>query len=245
MAAAPDEDPAMRHPTSAQTTRWEPDQTSARRALQTHLLCRSQRAVIEPWVLPMSVHLGASVRTTTGMMPRPRSDSGLVRIRVARVTELPGVQAIERAAGAMFCDIGMPEIAGYDAWPLPVMAARRDAGRLWVMADDHDKPVAYLMADLADGCLQIEQVSVHPGSARRGLGRALLDHAASRAALDGLPALTLTAYAHVPWNAPYCARCGFRILGDPEITPGLQAIRAREAAMGADRWPRVCMRRDL
>jgi GNAT superfamily N-acetyltransferase len=124
------------------------------------------------------------------------------------------------------------------------MAGRRDAARLWVMADDHDKPVAYLMADLADGCLQIEQVSVHPGSARRGLGLALLDHAASRA-VDGLPALTLTTYAHVPWNAPYYARCGFRILDDAEITPGLQAIRAREAAMGADRRPRVSVRRDL
>jgi len=49
----------------------------------------------------------------------------------------------------------------------------------------------------------------------------------------------------VPWNAPYYARCGFRILGDAEVTPGLRAIRRREAEMGVDRWPRVCMRRDL
>jgi ribosomal protein S18 acetylase RimI-like enzyme len=110
---------------------------------------------------------------------------------------------------------------------------------------DDDEPVAYLMAGLVDGCLQIEQVTVHPGSARRGLGRALLDHAANRAAADGLPALTLTTFAQVPWNAPYYARCGFRVLDDAQITPGLRAIREREAAMGLDRWPRVCMRRDL
>jgi len=168
-----------------------------------------------------------------------------MRIRAARVTELPTLQAIERAAGLMFCDIGMPEIAQYDPWPLPVMAACHDAGRLWVAACDDDEPVAYLMAGLVDGCLQIEQVTVHPGSARRGLGRALLDHAANRAAADGLPALTLTTFARVPWNAPYYARCGFRVLDDAQITPGLQAIREREAAMGLDRWPRVCMRRDL
>jgi GNAT superfamily N-acetyltransferase len=89
------------------------------------------------------------------------------------------------------------------------------------------------------------EVTVCPGSARRGLGRALLDRAANRAVADGLPALTLTTFAHVPWNAPYCARCGFRVLDDAEITPGLQAIREREAAMGLDRWPRACMRRDL
>lgn len=75
--------------------------------------------------------------------------------------------------------------------------------------------------------------------------RRLLDHAASLAAADGLPALTLTTFAHVPWNAPYYARCGFRVLADIELTLGLRAIRRREAALGLDWWPRVCMRHDL
>jgi len=177
--------------------------------------------------------------------PAGRGNNEPVRIRAARAAELPGLQAIERAAAQMFADIGMPEIAHYDPWPLPVMAASRQAGLLWVVVDQADEPVAYLMAGLVDGCLQVDQVTVHPGHARRGLGRRLLDHAARRAAADGLPALTLTTFAHVPWNAPDYARCGFRILDDAEITPGLAAIRRREAAMGADRWPRVCMRRDL
>jgi GNAT superfamily N-acetyltransferase len=178
-------------------------------------------------------------------VPAARDDNEPVRIRAARAAELPGLQAIERAAGQIFADFGMPEIAQYDPWPLPVMAASQQAGLLWVLADQADEPVAYLMAGLVDGCLQVEQVTVHPGHARRGLGRRLLDHAARRAAAGGLPALTLTTFAHVPWNAPYYARCGFRVLDDAEITPGLAAIRRREAAMGADRWPRVCMRRDL
>ncbi len=72
----------------------------------------------------------------------PRGDNEVMRIRAARVAELPALQAIERAAGLMFCDIGMPEIAQYDPWPLPVMAARQDAGRLWVVANDGDEPVA-------------------------------------------------------------------------------------------------------
>jgi GNAT superfamily N-acetyltransferase len=142
------------------------------------------------------------------------------------------LQVIDRAAGQMFADIGMPEIADHHWWPLPVLADRQDAGRLWVAAGQADEPVAFVMADLVDGCLQVEQVSVHPGSARRGVGRRLLDHAASLAATDGLPALTLTTFAHVPWNAPYYARCGYRVLDDAELTPGLQAIRRREAAHG-------------
>jgi GNAT superfamily N-acetyltransferase len=94
------------------------------------------------------------------------------------------------------------------------------------------------------GCLHVEQVSVDPGSARRGLGRALLGHAADQAPAAGLPALTLTTFADVPWNAPYYTRCGFRVLHDADITPGLRAIRHHEATLGLDRWPRVCMRRD-
>ena len=77
------------------------------------------------------------------------------------------------------------------------------------------------------------------------IGRALLGHAAQRAASDGMPALTLTTFEHVPWNAPYYARLGFRILDDAEVTPGLRAIRQREAEIGLDRWPRVCMRHDI
>jgi len=145
----------------------------------------------------------------------------------------------------MFAGIGMPEIADHHWWPLPVLADRHDAGGLWVAASQADQPVAFLMADLVDGCLHVEQVSVDPGSARRGVGRTLLDHAAILAAADGLPALTLTTFAHVPWNAPYYARCGFTVLDDAELTPGLRAIRQREAAAGLDRWPRVGMRRDL
>jgi hypothetical protein len=66
---------------------------------------------------------------------------------------------------------------------------------------------------------------------------------ARRAAADGRPALTT--FEYVPWNAPYYARLGFRILDDAEVTPGLRAIRRREAESGLDRGPRVCMRRDV
>jgi hypothetical protein len=62
---------------------------------------------------------------------------------------------------------------------------------------------------------------------------------------EGIAALTLTTFSQVPWNAPYYERCGFRCLDEAELTPGLRAIRRHEAEMGLDRWPRLCMRRDL
>ena len=86
---------------------------------------------------------------------------------------------------------------------------------------------------------------MHSTFAGLGVGRSLLEHLAVRAAADGVRSLTLTTFAQVPWNAPYYARCGFWRLTPAELLPGLRAIREREAARGLDRWPRVCMRRDI
>ncbi|PRX98850.1 GNAT family N-acetyltransferase [Allonocardiopsis opalescens] len=166
-------------------------------------------------------------------------------IRPAHPTELALLQDIEVAAGRPFADIGMAEIAGDQPLPLVVLETHRAAGRAWVATDAGDRPVGYLIASLVDGDAHIDQVSVHPGHARRGLGRALIDHLAGWAVRRGLPALTLATFRDVPWNAPYYRRIGFRPLADDELTPGLREIRRREAELGLDRWPRLCMRRDL
>ena len=156
---------------------------------------------------------------------------------------------IERAAGLAFHGVGMPEIADDEPLPLDVLAGYQTAGRAWVAADPDrpaGAPVGYLLADRIDGNLHIEQVSVHPAAAGQGIGRQLIEHLAGVAAASGVPALTLTTFAEVPWNAPYYRRrCGFRALAADELTPGLRAVRDREAAHGLDRWPRVAMRRDL
>jgi N-acetylglutamate synthase-like GNAT family acetyltransferase len=86
---------------------------------------------------------------------------------------------------------------------------------------------------------------VHPDNARRGVGRLLLDHLATHATGEGVHAPTLTTFTEVPWNAPYYTRCGFRLMDDSGLTPGLWRIREREAAHGLNRWPRACMRRAL
>ncbi|MEV4276328.1 GNAT family N-acetyltransferase [Actinoplanes xinjiangensis] len=115
----------------------------------------------------------------------------------------------------------------------------------WNGSSSAGAPVGYLIADLLDGNVHVEQVSVHPRFSRRGVGRLLIDRAAAYAAGIGAPALTLTTFAEVVWNAPYYRRCGFEVMDAAAIMPGLRAVRDHEAAAGLDRWPRVCMRRTL
>ena len=43
------------------------------------------------------------------------------------------LQGIDVATGQMFRDIGMPEVAEYDPWPLPDLEHSRAAGLLWVI----------------------------------------------------------------------------------------------------------------
>ncbi|MGW6907870.1 GNAT family N-acetyltransferase [Streptomyces sp. NPDC054940] len=167
-----------------------------------------------------------------------------MRIRPATPAELPALQDMERAAGAPFRALGMAAIADDEPPALDVLEGFRRAGRAWVACDDGDGPIGYLIGEPVDGALHVEQVSVHPDSARRGVGRTLLAYAADRARDEGLTGLTLTTFTEVPWNAPYYTRLGFRVLDDTELTPGLRRIRAHEAELGLDRWPRVCMRRD-
>lgn len=166
-------------------------------------------------------------------------------IRSARPDELPRLQDLERAAGAAFADLGMGAVADDDPLPLEVLAGYQRDGRAWVATDPVDVPVAYLLVDVIDGAAHVEQVSVHPAHAGRRLGPALLDTAAAWAARRHLRWVTLTTFTEVPWNAPYYARLGFKVLAEDELGPGLRRLREREAAHGLNRWPRVATHREV
>ena len=109
-------------------------------------------------------------------------------IRPPRRDELEALVAIEREAGALFTTVGMPEIAYDDPGTVPELEPFRADGHAWVAVDAANRPVAYLISVVVDGCAHVEQVSVAPAHARRGLGAALIDHLAAVAATEGRPA---------------------------------------------------------
>jgi GNAT superfamily N-acetyltransferase len=165
-------------------------------------------------------------------------------IRPAAADELGRLVEIEAAAGRTFADHGMPEIAADDPGSPAELEGYRAAGRAWVAAD-RDGPVGYLLAAEVDGCLHVEQVSVDPAYAGRRIGAALIDHLAATARADGRPALTLTTFRDIPWNAPYYRRLGFVNLPEAEWGPQLQALVAHERDAIPGDHPRVAMIRRL
>jgi GNAT superfamily N-acetyltransferase len=166
-------------------------------------------------------------------------------IRPALAGDAPALQDIERLAGAGFRDVGMADIADADPLPRDVLAAYADAGRAWVATTDADEPIGYVVIDVVDGNAHVEQISVSPEHQGEGVGRALLDVVRAWARDRGMPALTLSTFIDVPWNAPLYRRLGFHDLADAEIGPELQALVAAEAAHGLDPTTRTCMRAEV
>jgi len=165
-------------------------------------------------------------------------------IRPTRPADLSVIQEIELAAGELFRDVGMSDIADHPVPTTETLTEFLRAGHSWVFVDDADIPIAFVLVMLVDGLAHIEQVSVHPSYAHRGIGRRLIDHVDAWAAGRGLSALTLTTFRGVPWNGPYYERIGFATLDPGERGPELVRLMAEEARHGLDPAQRIAMRRD-
>ena len=168
-----------------------------------------------------------------------------MRIRAARGDDGMALREIERGAGERFRDVALATIADAEPASVEELARYADAGRSWVAVDGAGVPIGYVLVDEVDGNAHVEQMSVHPSFQGRGVGRALLERVGGWAVATGCPALTLTTYADVPWNAPLYEHLGFRVLDAHEVGPELAAVREAEKAAGLDIAERVCMRRDV
>jgi len=114
-----------------------------------------------------------------------------------------------------------------------------------VAADGDDRPVAFALFERLGGVLHLEEIDVHPDHGRQGLGARLIAAAAGEARARGERAITLTTFREVPWNAPYYARLGFRVLPREAWSDAIVERVAHETGEGLDPARRVVMRLDL
>lgn len=163
-------------------------------------------------------------------------------IRPASADEVERVRSIERASATRFLTIDMPEIAADEPTDAATLLRRISSGGLLV-SEDAGEAVASVMFRPVDGCAYIEQIDVLPAYAGQRRGAALLDEVAALARARGWPALLLSTFREVPWNAPYYRRLGFVDLPDTALPAALLAIRREHVARGLDESRRLFMRR--
>ena len=168
------------------------------------------------------------------------------RIRPARPSEADAIRVIERAAGQSFATVGYPDVAQHEPTSAAALRdAATDRALFVAVTPADDAPVGFLLCTEIDGDLYVQELAVHPAHAGHRLAVPLLATAGDLARTLGLPALSLTTFRNVPWNAPYYERLGFHVMPDDQIGPSLRLVIARQKAGGLDVANRVAMRRYL
>lgn len=164
------------------------------------------------------------------------------RIRPAREDDVAKLPAIERAAAERFRATDVAGAFLAETRSVDELEAARRESRLWIAAGAGDEPVGFALATTLGEAPHLEELDVHPDHGRRGIGAALVGAVVVWARARGAPALTLSTFAGVPWNAPYYERLGFRALDPAALPAPLVALREREAVHGLPVERRVVMR---
>ncbi|MDQ3107449.1 MAG: GNAT family N-acetyltransferase, partial [Actinomycetota bacterium] len=216
-------------------------------------------AVGENWLLPGGNDARAerlldkcTVRLAAGDVLRMLTPGGggwgepeTVAVRAMTTDDIEVVQEVEVAAGELFRSIPDPRISKCaDHPPMPADTLRffMDQDLAWV-ATVGDAVVGFLVAEVLEDALHVEEVAVDPDYGRRGIATALLDVVADRAAARGLSGLTLTTFRDVQWNRPFYERRRFEVLAEPVLTNTLRArFVEEEERYGLLRELRVVMR---
>mgnify|MGYP001203954286 CR=1 FL=1 len=161
----------------------------------------------------------------------------MLRIREARDDEFARLNEIETVADEAFAAVGLEIVLGMSN----ATHERLRRGPVWAACDDADRPIGFALAGRIDDFALLDQLSVMPDFARRGIGAALVRRVEDWGRHEGFDALVLSTYRGVAWNQPYYERLGFSEMPASAWGDGIRALRQGEREAGHDLDRRVVM----
>ncbi|MGF1568853.1 MAG: GNAT family N-acetyltransferase [Nodosilinea sp.] len=167
------------------------------------------------------------------------------KIRSAYEEDLVLLAPIERSAANLFQRTPYSFLVSAEPLPLEFVQKRFQSGQVWVAVSRGNTVIGYAITDEVDDTLYLQQIDVEPAHGRRGVGSRLISTVCAWAKNQGYRIVSLSTFRDLPWNAPFYARLGFRILDESELTPGFQQIRLKEAEAGLPTSERVIMQCEL
>ena len=152
--------------------------------------------------------------------------------------DLATLVEVDRAAGELFAAYGLDLPPDDPAALLSEVAAV-------LVAEVESAVVGFAALDEADALGYLAELAVLPAFGRRGVGSALLSAACSWAVRRGFPAITLTTFTDVPWNAPWYLARGFGPFPADRWGPRLRELWQSQVQAGILVAPRLAMIREL
>jgi GNAT superfamily N-acetyltransferase len=140
----------------------------------------------------------------------------MTRIRPAKATEAPALEALQRRSSDVWEEYRADLAAHPDAIELPQSFVDNDWVRVAV-GDDDDTPIGFSVVIPTDGpAHELDGLFVEPSHMSGGVGRALIEEAAARAASEGAECLEVTAG---PAQGFY-EKLGFELIGSAQTRFG-------------------------
>lgn len=166
-------------------------------------------------------------------MGRPSRHAGgdgfLITIRRASLADIVHLPLIEQSAGQAFLGTTQAWVAEDDDLPVEAYPPLVESGDVQI-ADVDGICVGFVVTETTDPELHVHELAVRQDQQGKGIGRALMNAAASLARRRHCRALTLTTFRSIAFNAPFYERLGYEIQQTP--SPRLARILASERARG-------------
>ncbi len=163
------------------------------------------------------------------------------RILHAQPEHLELLPEIERSAATLFPEDVLPQELRTQTTPIESFEAARQRSLLWVAVTLDNKPVGFALTTDHGMTLHLEELDVHLDYQGLGIGTAMMDEVFQSAQKVGYHGITLTTFSHIPWNASWYERLGFRTLNPEELSSELSAILQAEVQRGLNPKLRVAM----
>lgn len=167
----------------------------------------------------------------------------VVRLRKAGQGDAVIFPGLEQSAGLSFkADREIAWLAEADNLSVERYREIIAEGWSWIAEGGHAEPVAFVASTLEGDELHIWEFGVRIEYQHRGIGRSLLQRLIAEAAAARIPAITLTTFRDLPWNAPFYRSMGFELVISAQLTPRLAVLLANEIRLGLPAARRCAMR---
>ena len=148
---------------------------------------------------------------------------------------------ISRAAAELFSEKDLPLALRSETTPVNIFEDALNDQRLWVVIDEEkDFTVGFALLLEKCGQIHLRELDVHPDHTRQGLGTNLLKAVILWAKNQKYDQISLTTFRHLPWNAPFYSKLGFKIIEKSQFSPCLLEL-FNEEAKGLNKSNRVLM----